>query len=615
MKTIINSKSRRMPRVSYLPLLASPDRRSPRGHFAVWLTLVFSFFLLAAPLHAQFVYVATANGVAAFSIGSNGAVTAVSGSPFPAGSNPVAVTLDPRAKFVYVVNQGDNTVSGYSIGSDGALTAVAGSPFPTGNQPTSVVVDPTAKFAYVGNQADNTVSGYIIGLDGALTPVPGSPFTAGSGPSWMAVDPTAKFVYVANFYNADVWGYSIGSNGALTPVPGSPFEAGSQPFSVVVDPNGKFVYVVNLGDSDVSAYSIGKGGGLTPVPGSPFSAGRSPYSIVIDPTAKFAYVANANDNTVSGYRISSNGALNPVKGSPFPTGYAPVSVGVDPTAQFAYTADRSENSLSAYSIRSNGALKPVAGSPFPAGNGLASLAITPVTAEPVTTNLVLWLKADAGLAPDGSTWADQSGQNHNASALSGQSPTVVPGAFNGLPAVQFGGGQALSIAWQVLTSQQFTIVAVVTDNTTKKSSYTGFREIFSNWDASNQETSVYLGTTGGSPITMCFTDDIGGATDPLHMNTGVGRVPAPRSGFVLTGVSGNLNASLYLNGKKFYKKPSALSSRVLSTSFYIGDQGSGALDYWNGDIEEILVYDSALNSAQFRQDSGYLAAKYGISFP
>ena len=62
-----------------------------------------------------------------------------------------------RAEFVYVANSGDNTVSGYTINpATGALTAIAGSPFAAGEQPISVAMDPSGKFAYVANETDNT---------------------------------------------------------------------------------------------------------------------------------------------------------------------------------------------------------------------------------------------------------------------------------------------------------------------------------------------------------------------------------------------------------------------------------------------------------------------------
>jgi hypothetical protein len=226
----------------------------------------------------------------------------------------------------------------------------------------------------------------------------------------------------------------------------------------------------------------------------------------------------------------------------------------------------------------------------------------------------LWLEADQGLAADGSTWMDQSGNGNNATALPGGAPTVVPGVFNGLPAVQFTGGQAMSFANQIITSQQFTIVALVTDATTPSSANLGFREIFSSWDPTNETTSVFLGTTSVNPVAVRFTDDIGGATDPNgHVQTGVGAVPNPSSLFVLSGVSASTDAQVYLNSGLFYDQGVALTGRDLTTGYYLGEQGSSPFEFWNGDIEELLVYNTALTPLQIAQDDTYLMQKYGFT--
>jgi 6-phosphogluconolactonase len=105
------------------------------------------------------------------------------------------VAVDPTAKFAYVANFASNNISAFSIGSNGILTPLPGSPFAGSQTPLSVAVEPTAKFAYVANRFGSNISAYRIGSNGALTPLPGSPFAAGYEPYSVAVDPTAKFFY------------------------------------------------------------------------------------------------------------------------------------------------------------------------------------------------------------------------------------------------------------------------------------------------------------------------------------------------------------------------------------------------------------------------------------
>ena len=57
------------------------------------------------------------------------------------------MAVDPAGKFAYVVNIRDNNVSAYSIGADGSLKPVTGSPFATGLTPFSVAITPLVPFA------------------------------------------------------------------------------------------------------------------------------------------------------------------------------------------------------------------------------------------------------------------------------------------------------------------------------------------------------------------------------------------------------------------------------------------------------------------------------------
>jgi 6-phosphogluconolactonase len=170
-----------------------------------------------------------------------GALTAVSGSPFPAGTGSRAVIVDPSDSYVYVANATSNTLSGYYIkigytipDGDGAITAISGSPYMTGSSPNSVAVDPLDNFLYVANEGSSDISAYSLGAAGTLTALTGSPFTAGDEPSALAVDPTGSFLYVANS-SGTVSVFAItASSGALSAVSGSPYTAGTLPSAIAI---------------------------------------------------------------------------------------------------------------------------------------------------------------------------------------------------------------------------------------------------------------------------------------------------------------------------------------------------------------------------------------------
>src|SRR5260370_32795578 len=124
----------------------------------------------------------------------------------------------PTPAFVYAANNGSNNVSAFSITpSTGALTAVSGSPFAAGTAPTAIAADPSGKFVYVANVGSNNVSAYASDpASGALSNVPGSPFSTGIFPASVTVDPSGKFVYAGA---GGISAYTLDkSTTALTPL-------------------------------------------------------------------------------------------------------------------------------------------------------------------------------------------------------------------------------------------------------------------------------------------------------------------------------------------------------------------------------------------------------------
>jgi 6-phosphogluconolactonase (cycloisomerase 2 family) len=58
-----------------------------------------------------------------------------------AGTTPYYVTLDPSGRFAYVANSNSKSVSAYEIdAASGVLSAVSGSPFAAGTAPLRVTV-------------------------------------------------------------------------------------------------------------------------------------------------------------------------------------------------------------------------------------------------------------------------------------------------------------------------------------------------------------------------------------------------------------------------------------------------------------------------------------------
>jgi DNA-binding beta-propeller fold protein YncE len=82
----------------------------------------------------KFAYVANygSANVSAFGVSaSTGALSPLTGSPYAAGGGPISTVLDPKSRFLYVLDPG-SLLSVYSISTGGGLTEIAGSPFAIG---------------------------------------------------------------------------------------------------------------------------------------------------------------------------------------------------------------------------------------------------------------------------------------------------------------------------------------------------------------------------------------------------------------------------------------------------------------------------------------------------
>jgi 6-phosphogluconolactonase len=113
------------------------------------------------------------------------------------------LTVDPKSAYLYIARSGtQGGVAVYSIGSNGVLVPVNGSPFAAGTGTYDVVLDSTGTYVYAANRSDGTISGYTIvpgtttaGLK--LTPLSGSPYASGGGVQSLGFDTTGKYLLAA----------------------------------------------------------------------------------------------------------------------------------------------------------------------------------------------------------------------------------------------------------------------------------------------------------------------------------------------------------------------------------------------------------------------------------
>ena len=244
----------------------------------------------------------------------------------------------------------------------------------------------------------------------------------------------------------------------------------------------------------------------------------------------------------------------------------------------------------------------------------------------VQRGLAMRLESTMGVTNDESGlvsgWADQSGNGHDAFQQNpDRQPLLVADAtLTGAPVLRFDGGSDLfTLAGQVVSSQDFSIFAVV--NATPSS--TGNKNLFGNWSAAVGRfgTALYLGLTGyqagSDSATVRFTD----------VASSAGMASNVKEHFLLDFITDNDltgagSAAVAYNGATIYagEDLDAQGGRDLKANpdnapYVIGvqgdpDHGVSAGEYWQGDIAAFLVYDRFLSPAELKSVRQYLIETY-----
>jgi 6-phosphogluconolactonase (cycloisomerase 2 family) len=178
-----------------------------------------------------------------FTVGTGGALSSTTNSPYKAGTQPSGIASAPTDLYLYVTDYASNELIGYSILSSGQLNLLGGSDSTTatGSEPSAVAIDPRGLFIYVSNAGDSTVSAYAITLaTGAPTVEANSSSTTNTEPVAIAVDPAlGRFVFTANYLDNSISGFRLNStSGALTTTQATPYPTGSKPTALIIAPHG-----------------------------------------------------------------------------------------------------------------------------------------------------------------------------------------------------------------------------------------------------------------------------------------------------------------------------------------------------------------------------------------
>jgi 6-phosphogluconolactonase (cycloisomerase 2 family) len=309
------------------------------------------------------------SSITAYTVSTTGKLSAISGSPYTLSSLPTAMAITPGNTFLYVAYA--EGILGYSIGTNGVLTALnSGAAVSTAQLlPLSMQVDSTGTYLLAASEDLSTtlpeIGVYQIDTaTGALTAVTGSPLelaqsgngsttgTPANAPNQLYIAPNNSLVYL-----------TLGSGGTeiLT------FDASTQNLNdtqtyiklatggtgqigVVANAASTVLYVTEIGVG-VRAFTIGSNATLTEISGSPYKAGTGPTGLTLGQSGDYLYVANKGDNTITGYTVAASGELTVLGSSPYNTGGQPLSMTLDQSTDFLAVANSTGNpNLGIYSF-------------------------------------------------------------------------------------------------------------------------------------------------------------------------------------------------------------------------------------------------------------------------
>jgi 6-phosphogluconolactonase (cycloisomerase 2 family) len=198
-------------------------------------------------------------GILGYSIGAEGTLTPIDGSPFSSGEfGDLAITPDGR--FLNGISGGQ--LKHFEIASDGKLTEVGTA---TPYLATTLQVSLDGRFLFAGESGGTgSVASFSIGPDGNLT-ANGSPAPAG-GPSlgYFAVSPDGTHIYMPESNTDVITVATVAADGTLSVIGSTPIENVE---TVSVSPDGRFLYYGTSGGSAlIGVASIGSDGMPTILP-------------------------------------------------------------------------------------------------------------------------------------------------------------------------------------------------------------------------------------------------------------------------------------------------------------------------------------------------------------
>jgi hypothetical protein len=229
--------------------------------------------------------------------------------------------------------------------------------------------------------------------------------------------------------------------------------------------------------------------------------------------------------------------------------------------------------------------------------------------------LALWLKADGTLWQDSGrttpassdadpvgAWDDASGNDdHYTQATAGSRPAFKTGIVNGLPVVRFDGASDYLAGpnhLSALTAATAFVVVKIDNDPPGAADQSGL------WDMDAASDAAHYPFTDGNVY------DGWGST--ARKSTGNPTLSLSAAFRVYGVVSASGAWTSYVDGTQHYTTGTNTVGFGTAPEFGRSFNGAATYYYLDGDVAEVIVYDSALGTTDRQSVEGYLATKYGL---
>jgi 6-phosphogluconolactonase len=285
--------------------------------------------ILASNHKYLYVVNSLSNEISAFAVQANGGLVFVN-KVDSGGTEPVSLTA--HGSFLFVTNQAGTSpnIVGFSIGSNGALTAINGA---VGNLssstagPAQVGFNPNGTLLVVTEKRTSQIDTFTVDTSG----IPTGPLiqtSNGLAPFGFAFDNRAHLI-VSEAAPSAMSSYSVSRTGILTVISGSVPDTQKAACWVVNTNNSTFPsqysYTTNTGSATISSYTIGSTGTLTLLNALAATQLADDLDMALSTNSSFLYVLDRAVGTIAGFSVASNGSLTSVTSI---TGVATTSYGL-----------------------------------------------------------------------------------------------------------------------------------------------------------------------------------------------------------------------------------------------------------------------------------------------